>query len=117
MNYLGIDYGFAKIGIALAVGPLAEPLATVKTEKAIRSIKLLINTHTIDSIVVGSCPEKFLGELSELATVHHVDETLSSHDARQSLLHTSQKRRRLSEHAVSASIILQNWLDSQNQNL
>ena len=111
MNYLGIDYGAVRTGVALATGPLAEPLATVKTEKALQSIKLLIHKHTIDSIVVGDCPEIFLDKLSELAVVHRVDETLSSHDARQSLLHTSQKKRRLSEHAVSATIILQNWLD------
>lgn len=117
MNYLGIDYGFAKIGIALAVGPLAEPLATVKTEKAIQSIKLLINAHNIDSIVVGDCPEKFLDELSNLATVHQTEETLSSHDARQFLLHTTQKKRRMAEHSAAAAVILQNWLDSNPGNL
>ena len=42
VNYLGIDYGDAKVGIALATGPLAEPLTTVKTEKALQSIKQLI---------------------------------------------------------------------------
>lgn len=111
MNYLGIDYGAVKIGVALATGPLAEPLTTIKTEKALQSIKLLINKHNIDSVVVGDCPEFFLNKLSDLAIVHQADETLSSYDARQSLLHTSQKKRRLSEHAVSATIILQNWLD------
>lgn len=111
MNYLGIDYGAAKTGVAVATGPLAEPLTTVKTEKALQSIKLLLNKHKIDSIVVGDCPEIFLDKLSDLAVVHQADETLSSHDARQSLLHTSQKKRRLSEHAASATIILQNWLD------
>lgn len=112
MNYLGIDYGAVKTGVALATGPLAEPLTTIKTEKALQSIKLLLNKHNIDNIVVGDCPEFFLDKLSDLAVVHQADETLSSYDARQSLLHTSQKKRRLSEHAVSAAIILQNWLDS-----
>ncbi len=111
MNYLGIDYGAAKIGVAIATGPLAEPLVTIKTEKALQLIKLLIYKHNINSIVIGDCPEIFLDKLAELAVVHKVDETLSSHDARQSLLHTSQKKRRISEHAAAAAIILQNWLD------
>jgi len=114
MNYLGIDYGAAKIGVALATGPLAEPLTTVKTEKALQSIKLLLDKHDIDSIVVGDCPESFLDELSQLGIVYQVDETLSSHDAIQSLLHTTRSRRKNLEHAVSAAIILQCWLDSQN---
>ncbi|MEK7091267.1 MAG: RuvX/YqgF family protein [Patescibacteria group bacterium] len=112
MNYLGIDYGAVKTGVALATGPLAEPLTTVKTEKALQSIKLLLGKHNIDSIVVGDCPDFFLDKLSDLAVVHQADETLSSHDARQFLFHTSQKKRRVNEHAVSAAIILQNWLDS-----
>jgi len=112
VNYLGIDYGDAKVGVALATGPLAEPLTTVKTEKAIQSIKQLISKHKIDAVVMGDCQENFLNELSNLVVVYCVDETLSSHDARQSLLHTSQKKRRLNEHAVAAALILQNWLDA-----
>ena len=111
MNYLGIDYGAARVGVALAIGPLAEPLATVKTVKALQSIKLLISKHNIDGIVVGDCPESFLDKLSELAIVHKVDETLSSHDARRFLLHTTKSKRRNLEHAASATIILQGWLD------
>ena len=112
MNYLGLDYGAAKIGVALATGPLAEPLTTVKTEKALQSIKLLLDKYNIDSIVVGDCPESFLDELSQLGIVYQADETLSSHDAIQSLLHTTRSRRKNLEHAAAAAIILQNWLDS-----
>lgn len=113
MNYLGIDYGAAKIGVALATGPLAEPLTTVKTAKALQSIKQLIANHRIDAIIVGDCPENFLDLLSSLnLTVFRADETLSSHDARQSLFHTTQKKRRAAEHAAAAAIILQNWLDA-----
>ncbi|KKW02689.1 MAG: hypothetical protein UY36_C0004G0005 [Parcubacteria group bacterium GW2011_GWA1_49_11] len=112
MNYLGIDYGEVRVGVALATGPLAEPLTTVKTEKAIHSIKQLISKHQIDAVVMGDCQESFLNELSNLVVVYCVDETLSSHDARQSLLHTTQKKRRVNEHAAAAAVILQNWLDA-----
>lgn len=112
MNYLGIDYGAVKTGVALATGPLAGPLTTVKTQKAIQSIKQLIAKHKIDAVVMGDCQESFLDELSNLVVVYCADETLSSHDARQSLLHTTQKKRRINEHSAAAAIILQNWLDA-----
>lgn len=117
MNYLGIDYGAAKIGLAIATGPLAEPLTTLSTAKAGSLIKGLIIKHKIDALIIGDCPEVFLNQLSTLGIpVYQTDETLSSYDARQSLLHTTQKKRRLNEHQVAAALILQNWLDSQSQN-
>lgn len=113
MNYLGIDYGAAKVGVALATGSLAEPLTTIKTEKALQSINQLISKHKIDTVIVGNCPESWLDKLSGLAAVHQADETLSSHYARQFLFHTTQKKRRKEEHAAAAAVILQNWLDRQ----
>jgi len=118
MNYLGLDYGQKHIGIALATGPLAEPLTTIPTENALQLIKELINKYRIQAIIIGTHDESFQKLLEQLGIpVYEVDETLSSHDARQSLLHTSQKKRRLSEHAASASIILQSWLDSHPREL
>ncbi len=112
MNYLGLDYGESQIGVALATGPLAEPLTTIATPEAIQVINKLVKEHHIGELVVGDCPEKFLNLLSQLGLpVHQADETLSTYDATQSLLHTSQTRRKNSEHAVAAAIILQNWLD------
>ncbi len=114
MNYLGIDYGKAKVGIAVATGPLADPIATPETKEAIETIKKLVKSHKIDLLVVGDSPETFLKELSEIGLpIQVADETLSSHDAREALLHKSQKKRREDEHAVAAAIILQNWLDDQ----
>ncbi len=113
MNYLGLDYGESHMGVALATGPLAEPLTTLDTRSALQLIKQLITEHNIDELVIGDCPERFLNKLSELELpINQADETLSTHDATQSLLHTSQSRRKNTEHAVAAAIILQNWLDS-----
>lgn len=112
MNYLGIDYGEAKVGVAIAEGPLAEPLTTLDTGMALHEIMMLVKKHNIAEIVVGDCPEEFLKMLQGWGLpVHQADETLSSHDARQALLHKSQKKRRENEHAVSAALILQNWLE------
>lgn len=116
MNYLGIDWGEKHIGVALATGPLAEPLTTLTTKNALQKIKQLIYKHKVDEIVVGVSNAsmhntvEFVRQLG--IPVHLVDETLSSHDARQALMHTTQKKRRLTEHSVSAAIILQSWLDN-----
>ena len=129
MNYLGLDYGTKHIGVALATGPLAEPLITIPPSKALKLIAELVKKYDISEIVIGQ-PDKVL-KLEFKKFVNYllakretrfeivncelkiVDETLSSMDARQSLLHTTQKRRRTGEHSAAASIILQNWLDSK----
>ena len=115
MNILGLDYGEKHVGVALAEGPLAAPLTTLNTETAIPIILDLVVKYQIEKIIVGDCPETFLKELEELGVeVEQSDETLSSHDARQMLMHTTQTRRKEKEHAVAATIILQNWLDTGN---
>lgn len=115
MNYLGIDYGDKHIGVALATGPLASPLATFPTSNATASLKKEIEKHQINKIVVGDCPEEFLTQIRTLGVeVIQTDETLSSHDARQALLHTTQTRRRELEHQASAAVILQTFLDESS---
>lgn len=115
MNYLGLDYGEKHVGVALSEGKLAQPLLTLARNKAVQLLRPLLKKYTVDAVVVGDCPEGFLNELAGLGVpIHQVDETLSTHDASQSLLHTTQSRRKSREHAAAAAIILQTWLD-QNQ--
>lgn len=117
MNYLGLDYGQKNIGVALATGPLAEPLTTIPTKSALQLIKELIEKHHIETLVIGMHHASMDNTFEQLGLpVYYQDETLSSHDARESLFHTTQKRRRAGEHAASAAIILQSWLDSHTQN-
>ena len=123
MNYLGIDYGLSYIGLAFSDGPLASPLKTISRSKALTLIPQIISGLAIDEIVIG-LPEgkiqkevqKFIKDLSFLnIPINVTDETLSSHDARTGLLHTSISRRKKNEHAASATIILQNWLDTKGE--
>lgn len=121
MNYLGIDYGQKHIGLAQATSPLAEPLELVSISEAPQKISEIITKNNISEIVIGlpeeakrTEVESFLNSLNiQGIKIHIVDETLTSHDARQSLAHTTQSRRRNSEHSVSAAILLQNWLDTR----
>jgi len=120
MNYLGLDYGLTHLGVAFADGPLASPLTTIPTTQAQKLLPVLIDTHKIDEIIIGR-PDKSLKfefenflhylEIRNLK-LEIVDESLSSHDARQKLLHTTQTRRRTKEHSAAAAIILQSWLDT-----
>ena len=114
MNYLGLDYGAAHIGVALATGPLAEPLATLNTNTCISELEILISQHNIKGIIIGNAASDFLNQLAIFnLPIHQTDETLSSQDAVKSLLHTTQSRRQQLEHSAAAAIILQSWLDSK----
>ncbi|OGC98836.1 hypothetical protein A2702_00985, partial [Candidatus Amesbacteria bacterium RIFCSPHIGHO2_01_FULL_48_75] len=101
MNYLGLDYGAKKIGVALAAGPLAQPLATINTSKALDIISTLAEKHAVKAIIIGlpdgplkQQVKKFIDELRNLNfELIVVDETLSSHDALMSLRHTGQRKR------------------------
>lgn len=121
MALLGIDYGLKHCGLAFSSGQLAEPLGTVSTEKIVSVLPRIISKQQINTIVIGvpSGPvKKKVMELSDeirplfAGKIYFEDETLSSHLAVKSLLHTTASRRRKLEHAVAAAIILQSWLDS-----
>jgi putative transcription antitermination factor YqgF len=126
MNYLGLDFGLKHIGIAFSDGFLASPLTTISIDKAAKMLPAIIDHHQVDKIIIGRPDktqkfefEKFIKllkstcpEQSRMGKLRIVDETLSSHDARQKLLHTTQKRRKNLEHSAAATLILQSWLDS-----
>lgn len=121
MNYLGLDYGEKHIGVAIATGPLAEPLTTIPNSSAYLSLKSLVQKQAITALVVGvpdsgenPSLKQFIHQLSSLhLPVFLADETLSTKDAVAALRHTTQSRRKDLEHAASAAIILQSWLDSR----
>jgi len=120
MNYLGIDFGIEHVGLSLASGPLAEPLTTIPREKLLSQLPQLLAKHQINAIVIGvpdgpiaAEVESFINDLAVLnIPIHRQDETLSSQDAIHSLLHVSQTKRRLHQHAAAATLILQSWLDN-----
>ena len=122
MSYLGLDYGLKHIGIAIAEDVLAEPLTTISSDNALPALKHLIQKQKIKAVVIGASdhPHPTVHELAtQLSSlnvpIYFVDETLTSHDARDVLQHTSQTRRKTLEHAVSATLILQSWLDRHHQ--
>ena len=126
MVYLGIDYGLKKIGLAVSEGLTASPLKIIQVsslEDAVSKVKRAINQEKADALVVG-IPEsgksreivkKFIGEICKYATVIEFEETLSSVDARKTMITLGKgKKQRKKEDAYAATIILQNYLDEKS---
>lgn len=125
MIILGIDYGLRKAGLALAVGPLAEPLRVIRAKtrsELIEKIKDVVSAEEAEKVVVGvsegemaSESKMFASELSQAINipVELQDETLSTHEAQTRSMEAGIKRskRKAMEDAFAAAIILQNYLE------
>ena len=115
MNLLCLDYGDQHIGIALATSPLAEPLTTLNIKNIFLKLPEILTKYDIQKIIIGNCPKEILAKLSALGReIIQVDETLTTIDAQSSLFHTTPSRRKAQIHAVSATLILQNYIDSNS---
>ncbi|KKR53111.1 MAG: hypothetical protein UT88_C0014G0008 [Candidatus Woesebacteria bacterium GW2011_GWD2_40_19] len=119
MKILGIDYGRSKIGVAIADGPLAEPMQVIRYSNT----KILMEKLHIEKIVVGVSEgkigeesKKFASSIQPLiqSTIILADETLSTQDAQRMSREAgiSQKKRHEMEDAYAACIMLQNYLDN-----
>lgn len=126
MTVLGIDYGRARVGLAIADGLLASPLTTVEwamdKDKLERSLRGIVEREKVTKIVVGISEGVMAKESEELAQmlsvkmgmpVLRVDETLTTVEAKRRLLEgkVGKKRRTKMVDAAAAAVILQYWLD------
>lgn len=125
MTALGIDYGTKRIGLAIADGPLAEPLDILPNSKySIQSIKELCAARGVTQIVMGLSENEmaeFTKEFAKQVTeatgipVSFIDETLSSYEMHSRLRQTGvshAKRTGHIDHLVAAQL-LQDWLDEE----
>ncbi len=136
MKAMGIDFGLARIGIALSDDTkfLASPYETYRRkgdEIDINYLVSLIDTKKVDEIICG-LPMNMQGEEQAIAhstrefmdrlkdrvdiDIQFVDERLSSVMAEEMLRETERdwKKRKEKLDSVAASIILQDYLDSKN---
>ena len=122
---MGIDFGRAKIGLAVSEGLLAEPYSVVRYEdekELLEKIKVLVDKEKIDKVVVGVSEGKsaeeatsFGEKLRELGLeIIFFDETLSTVSAQELSREAGMKRkkRKALEDAFAASVMLQSFLDS-----
>ena len=136
MKAMGIDFGMARIGIALSDDTkfLASPFETYSRKGEHNDLQYLIsiiNLKGVDEIVCG-LPMNMMGEEQEIAKktrdfmsklqilcpikIAFVDERLSSVMAEEMLKETEKdwRKRKQKLDAVAASIILQDYLDEKN---
>lgn len=132
---LGIDYGEAKIGLALADEKTAKPLAVPLTiiryrswlKEAAPQVVKIIKEYGVDKIIIGEpisakqadqLPLKngwrdFGRELAKITGLEIIffDEQTST-KAAQKLIKNWPTPKRKNDDAVAAQVILQSWLDS-----
>jgi putative Holliday junction resolvase len=126
-NYMGVDYGEAKCGVAVSRAGLAEPLVVIRSEsrgKLIGKLRRITEREKIEGVVVGLSEGEMAkwqrafglelaGELG--VPVEFADETLTSRDAERFSIEAGikRKKRRRMEDAYAAAIMLQGWLGSK----
>lgn len=124
MIYLSLDPGLSQIGVAISFeGKLAEPLAAFDSHNLINQIKILIEKHHPDVVIIG---EPNSGPIKDLALVLNDEiktifsgqvilhpEDFSSQEATQKMVESgmAKGRRQLGDHSSAAALILQDYLD------
>lgn len=123
MNYLGVDFGITKIGLAFSEGELAEPAGVIKNSRNVfADLARICREKEIGQIVLGlpgkklALATKTFGKKLQAKTgvkLKYQDETLTSRDAVVKMIQAGRGRkfRREKEDAISAALILQNYLD------
>lgn len=118
---LGIDYGTTRIGLAIARGPLAEPLTIIPNDQlSIAKIQQIIEREQIEQVVLGLSENQMAEKTKTFATslksathlpLEFVDETLSSYDMHHKLVDSKRSiKQGPIDHLVAAQL-LQDWLD------
>lgn len=127
---LAIDYGLARIGLAISYVGLAEPLKVLKNDlssantvigpQALADLKKIIETEKVEKIVLGiseqKMAEKTLIFRDYLATLFNfpiilADEALSSCEVKEKLKDLPKKNRYREIDHYAAAIILENYLE------
>ncbi|MFN3021772.1 Holliday junction resolvase RuvX [Chryseobacterium sp. TY3] len=130
---LAIDYGKVRTGLATTDDAkiIASALTTVETPKLIDFLKDYFSKNTVEAVVIG-LPTDLKGQLSEIETdiqqflkvfetefpdkrVHRLDERFTSKMASFFISQSGKNKKQRQEKGlidrVSATIILQNFLD------
>ena len=116
MNYLGIDYGKSKIGLAKATDEvkIATPLRVIRG--GINEVKKVIAEEEADEIIVGY-PLNLSGKVGEQAK--EVDVFIGKLESTKKKIHKQDERfstrsavSESDDDSSSAALILQTYLDS-----
>ena len=135
MKYLGLDLGTKTLGLAISNGKIASSLKTIRYEdidKLILELQSIISEYNIDLLVLGLPKNmnntigpraletlEFKEKLEKLNyKVVLQDERLSTVSAHNYMLKAdlSREKRKEKVDALAATIILQTYLDKENNN-
>lgn len=134
MNYLALDYGEHRVGVAFADSEMKFAFARETIDQKITNLWVrldeLVKVNKVDAFVVGMpyhpdgrkdgknvVVEKFIVDLKERfpgLPVYTQDESYSSVQAQERTAHFSKKKKQKSKAVIdqlAAQIILQRWLD------
>ncbi|MCJ7792844.1 MAG: Holliday junction resolvase RuvX [Candidatus Marinimicrobia bacterium] len=123
MKILGIDYGLAKIGLAVAEDGLVQPLGVIQNDqRSLAKINRLMEEKEIEKVVVGVSQGKMGQKAKEYGQkmtrvrgckVVYQDETLTTKEAIGKMIEVGKKKkyRQEKEDAFAAAIILQAYLE------
>ncbi len=118
---LAIDYGTVRVGLAVSMASLADPLKIIPNDlNLIPKILEICNEHAVERIVVG-ISENVMAEKTKEFTqllqektnlpIEYTDETLSSHSVHKKLKTAKKSKRSGDIDHYAAAEFLQVWLD------
>ncbi len=132
-NFLSIDYGTKRIGLAVNVAKLAEPLLvlenqigaenSIASDLVLNQIAKICAERKIDRIILGLSEALMAEKIKEFAKLLQVkidlpitlvDETLSSHEVERRMQDASfklKKRQGPTDH-FAAALILEDFLET-----
>ena len=118
MNYLAIDYGSKRIGLAVAVEGIIEPIKPIKNDNNLfENLKKIIVDYQIENIFVGlsegefaAQTKKFVSKLKNMVTlsVETTEEAVSTIEADRIFLTNHKKKKDYKKNidSISAAVIL-----------
>ena len=137
-KFLAIDYGLSRTGLSISDREkiFAFPMETVETNQLINRITDLIESENISRIIIGK-PKRFSGQDSEIESqilkfinsisnifdkkqIFRYDERFTSKIAKNAIISSGIKKKSRSDKSlvdkISATIILQDYLQAHNSN-
>lgn len=120
---LAIDYGTVRVGLALSMHTLADPLKIVPNDSRLfQTISDACSEHLVELLLIG-ISENVMAEKTKVFAEElkkHInlpiifyDETLSSHTVHAKLKTAKKSKRSGDIDHYAAAEFLQNWLDEQ----
>lgn len=124
MNYLAIDYGSKRIGLAVATEGIIEPILPIKNDPTLfENLNKIIIDYQIEKIFVGISEgefalktKKFVDKLKSMIRlpIETTEEAVSTIEAEKIFLNNHKKKKNYKKNidSISAAVILRRVINS-----